>query len=117
MLCFFFFQAEDGIRDLYVTGVQTCALPISPGWYAHLWRAPDRIAERWVVSAATLLRQADMPASTAAALEAVRLAQALAAVRDRALPGLSELTDAVRSVLCHGEDVPLSLITSKLVIG
>src|SRR2546430_14613213 len=34
MLCsifffFFFFQAEDGIRDLTVTGVQTCALPIS----------------------------------------------------------------------------------------
>src|SRR5690349_585325 len=28
---FFFFQAEDGIRDLYVTGVQTCALPISVG--------------------------------------------------------------------------------------
>src|SRR5690349_21885759 len=28
---FFFFQAEDGIRDLYVTGVQTCALPISEG--------------------------------------------------------------------------------------
>src|SRR6267378_652137 len=26
---FFFFQAEDGIRALYVTGVQTCALPIS----------------------------------------------------------------------------------------
>src|SRR2546422_1462792 len=30
-LCsFFFFQAEDGIRDVAVTGVQTCALPISP---------------------------------------------------------------------------------------
>src|SRR2546430_4630829 len=28
---YFFFQAEDGIRDLTVTGVQTCALPISPG--------------------------------------------------------------------------------------
>src|SRR5205085_7997728 len=28
---FFFFQAEDGIRDLTVTGVQTCALPISTG--------------------------------------------------------------------------------------
>src|SRR6516165_11966143 len=27
---FFFFQAEDGIRDLTVTGVQTCALPIFP---------------------------------------------------------------------------------------
>src|SRR2546429_4331080 len=28
---FFFFQAEDGIRDVAVTGVQTCALPISKG--------------------------------------------------------------------------------------
>src|SRR2546430_14914679 len=28
-MTFFFFQAEDGIRDLTVTGVQTCALPIS----------------------------------------------------------------------------------------
>src|SRR6266478_4704865 len=28
MVLFFFFQAEDGIRDLTVTGVQTCALPI-----------------------------------------------------------------------------------------
>src|SRR5215217_9078510 len=29
MFFFFFFQAEDGIRDIGVTGVQTCALPIS----------------------------------------------------------------------------------------
>src|SRR5947209_16808562 len=33
MVCiFFFFQAEDGIRDIGVTGVQTCALPISGKW-------------------------------------------------------------------------------------
>src|SRR5256885_11780353 len=31
MNCCFFFQAEDGIRDYKVTGVQTCALPISRG--------------------------------------------------------------------------------------
>src|SRR5437762_7696187 len=31
MLFLFFFQAEDGIRDTSVTGVQTCALPISTG--------------------------------------------------------------------------------------
>src|SRR2546430_9018252 len=31
LVWFFFFQAEDGIRDLTVTGVQTCALPISLG--------------------------------------------------------------------------------------
>src|SRR2546422_3359261 len=29
LMIFFFFQAEDGIRDVAVTGVQTCALPIS----------------------------------------------------------------------------------------
>src|SRR5256884_7183668 len=32
IVCFFFFQAEDGIRDVAVTGVQTCALPIWPGF-------------------------------------------------------------------------------------
>src|SRR5215475_12912658 len=31
MVFFFFFQAEDGIRDFHVTGVQTCALPICDG--------------------------------------------------------------------------------------
>src|SRR5207249_8162244 len=52
-LIFFFFQAEDGIRDRNVTGVQTCALPISPlfpflthfGCVAEPWagtRADDR---------------------------------------------------------------------------
>src|SRR2546430_8760448 len=35
---FFFFQAEDGIRDLTVTGVQTCALPI--------YSCPDRISTK-----------------------------------------------------------------------
>src|SRR2546430_13261558 len=33
---FFFFQAEDGIRDLTVTGVQTCALPISRNYQSAL---------------------------------------------------------------------------------
>src|SRR5690606_40889172 len=31
----FFFQAEDGIRDFHVTGVQTCALPIFSGAFEH----------------------------------------------------------------------------------
>src|SRR2546430_15015759 len=42
-LFFFFFQAEDGIRDLTVTGVQTCALPISgPAPAPRGSRAPAR---------------------------------------------------------------------------
>src|SRR3712207_9196570 len=36
--CYFFFQAEDGIRDIGVTGVQTCALPISTPGAALLLR-------------------------------------------------------------------------------
>src|SRR5215467_5060687 len=54
MSFFFFFQAEDGIRDYKVTGVQTCALPISGGWryQAHLmilgmgWVGPATAATR-----------------------------------------------------------------------
>src|SRR2546430_8869087 len=43
----FFFHAEDGIRDLTVTGVQTCALPISFRKYASLWPfAPQPYMER-----------------------------------------------------------------------
>src|SRR5256885_16564135 len=42
--CGFFFQAEDGIRDYKVTGVQTCALPISVTLGSTGW---------WVVSTAT----------------------------------------------------------------
>src|SRR5438309_4941129 len=41
MFIFFFFQAEDGIRDGTVTGVQTCALPISQ-INAALFRSVDR---------------------------------------------------------------------------
>src|SRR3712207_125779 len=40
MMLFFFFQAEDGIRDIGVTGVQTCALPISDGVYLQARMEP-----------------------------------------------------------------------------
>src|SRR5207253_7250800 len=43
---FFFFQAEDGIRDGHVTGVQTCALPISGGLPAKPTGLPDRYSRR-----------------------------------------------------------------------
>src|SRR2546422_8216743 len=38
---FFFFQAEDGIRDVAVTGVQTCALPIFDGVKTRLFLGAD----------------------------------------------------------------------------
>src|SRR5690349_22576104 len=43
---FFFFQAEDGIRDLYVTGVQTCALPICGSRPTRMFLFPEPAAVR-----------------------------------------------------------------------
>src|SRR2546430_5918905 len=50
LLFFFFFQAEDGIRDLTVTGVQTCALPISDPviWRTHMLTGLCRLVDAQV---------------------------------------------------------------------
>src|SRR6267154_4646990 len=75
---FFFFQAEDGIRDGRVTGVQTCALPISVPFWVRLSqelgderRERIRAAERTEIAAhlhdsvlqtlALIQRQAEQP--------------------------------------------------------
>ncbi|MEV5952869.1 DUF5682 family protein [Streptomyces sp. NPDC051987] len=89
----------------------------SPGWYGHLFRAPDRPVERWLTKVAGLLREEDRIVSSAHVIEAVRLARALAVMRGRPLPGLGETTDAVRAVLCEGSDVPLALVHDRLVVG
>ncbi|MGW3014999.1 DUF5682 family protein [Streptomyces longwoodensis] len=89
----------------------------SPGWYAHLFGAPDRPVERWMTKVAGLLREEDRLVSSAHVIEAVRLAEALAVLRGRPLPGLGETTDAVRAVMCDGSDVPLALVRDRLVVG
>ncbi|MFE8988497.1 DUF5682 family protein [Streptomyces collinus] len=89
----------------------------SPGWYGHLFSAPDRPVERWLTKVAGLLRAEDRIVSSAHVIEAVRLAETLAAMRGRPLPGLSETTDAVRAVMCEGSDIPLALIRDRLVVG
>src|SRR5256885_14661756 len=71
---FFFFQAEDGIRDYKVTGVQTCALPISRS-RCSTWRMmASRRASAWLccTGAAALA----WVAATAAAPPAVATAAA-----------------------------------------
>ena len=89
----------------------------SPGWYGHLFGAADRPIERWMTKVAGLLREEDRFVSSAHVIEAVRLAETLAAMRGRPLAGLSETTDAVRAVMCEGSDVPLALIQDRLVVG
>ncbi|MFF3483815.1 DUF5682 family protein [Streptomyces sp. NPDC002701] len=89
----------------------------SPGWYGHLFAAADRPVERWMTKVAGLLRDEDRLVSSAHVIEAVRLADTLAAMRGRPLPGLTETTDAVRAVMCEGSDVPLALVHDRLVVG
>ncbi|GAO05867.1 hypothetical protein TPA0598_01_02360 [Streptomyces lydicamycinicus] len=89
----------------------------SPGWYGHLFSAPDRPVERWLTKVAGLLREEDYAVSSAQVIEAVRLAEGLATVRGRPLAGLTELDDAVRAVMGDGTDAPSSLIHDRLVVG
>jgi Family of unknown function (DUF5682) len=89
----------------------------SPGWYHHLFTAPDRPIERWLTDAARVLREEDLPVSSAHVIEAVRLAETLAALRHRPLAGLDEVTEATRAVLCEGAELPLELIQRRMVVG
>lgn len=89
----------------------------SPGWYHHLFTAPDKTVTRWLTKVARVLRAEDLPISSAHVIEAVRLAETLAIIRSRPLAGLSEVTEATMSVMCDGNNVLLDLITRKLVVG
>ncbi|NDD28667.1 MAG: hypothetical protein EB084_10425 [Proteobacteria bacterium] len=95
----------------------------SPGWYGHLWEAtaegPDtlRVSEGWLVRVARLLREEGLETSSAQLIDAVRLADALAAMRGRALPGLDEMNEAACAVLCMGQALPMQLIEQRLTVG
>jgi hypothetical protein len=104
-------------RSGYGAGIE------SPGWYEHLWHTgaagctPTEVTARWMTRVARLLRAHDLDASSAHAIEAVRLAEALAALRDRPLPGLPELNEAAQAVFCFGGDTPMRLIHAQLIVG
>ncbi|MFD4456550.1 DUF5682 family protein [Nocardia sp. NPDC058480] len=89
----------------------------SPGWYHHLFTETERPVARWLTKVAGVLREHDLPVSSAHIIEAVRLADTLAALRGRPLAGLSEVTEAVRSVMCGGDETMLRLVIDELVVG
>src|SRR5499427_4871176 len=98
----------------------------SPGWYTHVWHELERagadlnprmFTARWQARVAGLLRSHGRATSTASVIEAARLAESLASLRDLAMPGLEEMREASLATLCHGESVPLRLIEAELVIG
>ena len=91
---------------------------LSPGWYEHLWRSGDgQRAIGWMARAARLFREEGLDCSSAHIIEAVRLAESLTALRERPHAGLDELNEALRTVVCMGDEAPMRLIQHKLVVG
>ena len=94
----------------------------APGWYEHLWHcgATDPARPRtigWLARVARLMRERDLDCSSAHLIEATRLADTLAALRQRPQPGLEELHEATRSVLLMGDDAALQFIADALLVG
>jgi hypothetical protein len=90
----------------------------SPGYYEHLWSCPEgSVASRWLSLVARLLRSEDLDAPPANVVEAARVADTLAAIRDLPAPGLDELREAALATLCGGETERLALIRDRLEIG
>lgn len=89
----------------------------APGWYAHLWRHPQEPTVPWITRAARVLRKEGQEASSASAIEAVRLANSLAGLRGRPLPGLDETLEAIQSVFCAGDPLALDFLRRPLLVG
>ncbi|SHM00829.1 DUF5682 family protein [Hymenobacter psychrotolerans] len=91
---------------------------LSPAWYELLFTVPRaEVVTHWMVRAARLLRTRDLDASAAHAIEGVRLAETLAVVRGRELPGIEELQEAAVAILGGGYAEALDMVQRELVIG
>jgi hypothetical protein len=89
----------------------------SPGWYGHLWSKPIDPIPTWLTLSARILRKEGQEASSASVIEAIRLANSLAGMRGRPQPGLDETLEAMQTVFCMGDALPLNFLRTKLLIG
>lgn len=89
----------------------------SPAWYEHVHDVREHAAERFAVSAARCFRDAGIEIGPAHAIEAARLAHALAAMRNLPAPGLDELGDAIMTVFGDGDARGIALVRETLVVG
>ena len=89
----------------------------SPGWYHHLFTTPTDVVTSWLTKVARLLRDEGLDVSSAHVIESVRLADALASLRGRPLPGLDEMNEAAKTIMLFGDELPLRLVHERLVVG
>ena len=91
----------------------------APGWYDFLWHLPPQAdrATGWLSRVARLLRAHQIDCSSAHIIEAIRLSDALAAMRGHSTPGLDDMDEAVRTTVFMGDATPLQLIHSALTVS
>ncbi|MGV3588805.1 MAG: DUF5682 family protein [Adhaeribacter sp.] len=89
----------------------------SPGWYQHLWDFPEDLGIGWMTKVARVFRKKNMDTSVAHVIDAFRLSETLAGLRQLSRPGLAELNQATQSVICFGDDLMLQLIFQELIVG
>lgn len=91
----------------------------APGWYDFLWHLPPQAdrATAWLSRVARLLRAHQIDCSSAHIIEAIRLSDALAAMRGHSTPGLDDMDEAVRTTVFMGDATPLQLIHSALTVS
>lgn len=90
---------------------------LSPAWYDLLFHQKEQAVTHWMIKVARLFREQDFNASSAHVLEAVRLADTLAAIRNLAVPGQTEIEEAALSVFGEGDNTRLAFIREQLVVG
>lgn len=104
-------------RSGYGAGIE------SPAWYQHLWThyqqqtlQHETVTISWLAKFAQELRLQGLDASSAQLIDATRLISSLATLRGRELPDLDDLSEAIISVLHHGNDLPAQF-AQKMLVG
>ncbi|MGB0430956.1 MAG: DUF5682 family protein, partial [Bacteroidia bacterium] len=100
-----------GYHNGYGAGV------VSPGYYENCWQNPDDDGTLWLSKTASTFRKHQIDIASSHVIESVRLAQTLAALRNKTKPSLHELNEATQTVMCMGDDMPMRLVWRDLIVG
>jgi hypothetical protein len=95
----------------YMAGV------VSPAYYELLFDKREETVQYWMARVAGLLRGKGFDASAAQAVDAARLAYALAGMRGQSVAGIDAMKEAALAVFAQGSSEPLDLIEQELIIG
>ncbi len=100
-------------RSGYGAGIE------APGWYDYLWqhwqaKNNHRVASGWLTKVARVLRAEGLDVPSASVIEAVRLAESLALLRERESPSFNDMNEAIQTLFGYGDAASFTLLKEKL---